>query len=200
MGLNPKQKALKRVFDIVCSTIGLVFTSWIIIIAWIIASFDTGKNGFFVQERVGQDGKTFKLIKIRSMRELPGVDTFVTTSSDRRITKTGRFMRKYGIDELPQLLNILKGDMSFVGPKPDVPGYADQLKGRDRVILSVRPGLTGPATLRYGDEEDLLAAWDDPESYSDGFIWPDKVKINREYVENWSFWNDLKYIWKAVFS
>ncbi|MGM0760450.1 MAG: sugar transferase, partial [Thermodesulfobacteriota bacterium] len=102
------------------------------------------------------------------------------------------------IDALPQLINALKGDMSFVGPRPDVPGYADLLEGEDRVILSVRPGITGPATLHYRDEEALLAEQDDPEAYNRDVIWPDKVRLNREYVENWSFRKDLQYIWQTV--
>uniref|UniRef100_UPI0025BFCAE4 sugar transferase n=1 Tax=Aquisalimonas sp. TaxID=1872621 RepID=UPI0025BFCAE4 len=101
------------------------------------------------------------------------------------------------LDELPQLINVLKGDMSFVGPRPDVPAFADTLAGEDRIILSVRPGITGPATLKYRDEETLLAEADDPEAYNSEVIYPDKVRINREYV-HWSFWRDLLDIWRTV--
>jgi len=196
--LNSYQAFIKRTFDLVCSICGLAATFWIIIPAWLLATLDTRKNGFFTQDRVGMDGRIFRVIKIRTMREVPGVNTTVTTGRDQRITALGRFWRKSKIDELPQLINVLKGDMSFVGPRPDVPGYADRLEGDDRIVLSVRPGITGPATLKYRNEEDLLAGQSDPERYNREFIWPDKVRINREYVENWSFWMDLVYIWRTV--
>jgi lipopolysaccharide/colanic/teichoic acid biosynthesis glycosyltransferase len=122
----------------------------------------------------------------------------VTTGRDRRITWLGRIWRKTKIDELPQLINVLKGNMSFVGPRPDVPGYADRLQGDDRIVLSVRPGITGPATLKYRDEEALLADQDDPERYNNEVLWLDKVRINREYVESWSFWQDIRYILKTI--
>jgi lipopolysaccharide/colanic/teichoic acid biosynthesis glycosyltransferase len=133
------------------------------------------------------------------MRDVPGINSTVTTGKDQRITSLGRFWRKSKIDELPQLINVLKGDMSFVGPRPDVPGYADRLEGNDRVVLSVRPGITGPATLKYRDEEALLAEQNDPQKYNDEVLWLDKVRLNREYVENWSFLGDLRYIWETVF-
>ena len=198
--MTKSDKILKRCFDIIFSLIGLLLTWWIILIAWIIATIDTGENGFFIQDRVGKDGKIFKLIKIRTMRKVPDFNTTVTTDRDPRITKAGRFFRKTKIDELPQLINVLKGDMSFVGPRPDVPGYADKLTGDDRVILSVRPGITGPATLKYRNEEDILSEQDDPEKYNNEVIWPDKVRINKEYVNNYSFWKDLKYIYKTIFN
>ncbi len=198
--MTKSDKILKRCFDIIFSLIGLLLTWWIILIAWIIATIDTGENGFFIQDRVGKDGKIFKLIKIRTMRKVPDFNTTVTTDRDPRITKAGRFFRKTKIDELPQFINVLKGDMSFVGPRPDVPGYADKLTGDDRVILSVRPGITGPATLKYRNEEDILSEQDDPEKYNNEVIWPDKVRINKEYVNNYSFWKDLKYIYKTIFN
>jgi lipopolysaccharide/colanic/teichoic acid biosynthesis glycosyltransferase len=102
------------------------------------------------------------------------------------------------VDELPQLIHVLFGEMSFVGPRPDVPGFADKLIGEDRTILSVRPGITGPATLKYRDEEALLAAQDDPERYNNEVLWPDKVRLNRQYVQNWSFWTDIRLILKTL--
>jgi lipopolysaccharide/colanic/teichoic acid biosynthesis glycosyltransferase len=134
------------------------------------------------------------------MRDVPGMDTTVTTGTDRRITRLGRLWRKTKIDELPQLINVLKGDMSFVGPRPDVPGYADRLEGEDRIVLSVRPGITGPATLKYRNEENLLAEQENPRQYNDEVLWPDKVRLNREYVRNWSFGTDFRYIWKTIVS
>ncbi len=208
--LTPAQSIVKRTFDIVVAIIGLALTFWIIGLAWVLATIDTRANGFFMQTRVGRHGNLFKVIKIRTMRPAPvlsetqgsddrsNVWTTVTTSNDPRITSLGRFWRKTKIDELPQLINVLMGHMSFVGPRPDVPGFADQLQGEDRLILSLRPGITGPATLKYRNEEELLAAADDPEAYNRHVIFPDKVRLNREYLENWSFWNDLVYIARTV--
>ncbi len=199
-GLSPRQAFSKRAFDIVISAAGLIATSWIILPAWVLASLDSGMNGFFTQDRVGRGGRLFRVIKIRTMREVPGLSSTVTTGADQRITRLGRFWRKTKIDELPQLINVLKGDMSLVGPRPDVPGYADQLQGEDRVILSVRPGITGPATLKYRNEEMLLARQDDPEGFNKEILWPDKVRLNREYVQNWSFGTDVRYVWQTVVS
>ena len=193
-GLSRSQSALKRSFDLVSSIVGLLITGWIIAIAWILSTISTGANGFFTQQRVGRYGQLFTAIKIRTMRDGSADSTNVTTSKDPRITPLGRIWRRTKIDELPQLWNVLVGKMSFVGPRPDVPGFADKLVGDDRIILSVRPGITGPATLQYRDEESLLASVEDPESYNHDVIYPDKVRINREYVENWSFWGDIRYI------
>ena len=124
--------------------------------------------------------------------------TTVTISGDSRITVSGTFFRKWKIDELPQLVNILLGQMSFVGPRPDVPGYANKLQGDDRIVLSVRPGITGPAQLTYRNEEDILSDQIDVVRYNDEVIWPDKVKINKDYVKNYSFLKDIYYIWKTI--
>lgn len=195
---NVFQRLVKRGFDFWGAAFGLILTVWIIFPAWVLASIDTRKNGFFTQDRVGRGGRLFRIIKIRTMRDAYRTDSTVTTAKDQRITSLGRFWRKSKIDELPQLINVLKGDMSFVGPRPDVPGYADLLEGKDRIVLAMRPGITGPATLKYRNEEDLLASQDDPERYNWEIIWPDKVRLNREYVQNWSFWKDVKYIWQTV--
>jgi lipopolysaccharide/colanic/teichoic acid biosynthesis glycosyltransferase len=129
-----------------------------------------------------------------------GTASFVTVSGDSRVTRLGWVWRKLKIDELPQLFNVLMGQMSFVGPRPDVPGFADQLKGKDRIILTVRPGITGPATLKYRNEEELLASVTDPEKYNAEVVFPDKVRLNREYVENWSFARDIRYIWATIWN
>jgi len=118
--------------------------------------------------------------------------------TDSRITKSGDFFRNMKIDELPQLFNVLFGTMSFVGPRPDVPGFADKLKGEDRIILSLRPGITGPASLKYRDEESLLAKQKDSERYNRNIIWPDKVEINKIYIKEWSLQKDIEYILKTV--
>ena len=196
--LTPFQAAGKRSFDLLIAVMGLSLTWWLIAVAWLLATIDTRANGFFMQQRVGRDGRLFKVIKVRSMRVDRAVTTTVTTKHDSRITRLGYFWRRSKIDELPQLINVLLGHMSLVGPRPDVPGFADRLEGDERLILTVRPGITGPATLKYRDEEILLASVPDPEAYNRDVIFPDKVRINREYVANWSFVGDLRYIWQTV--
>lgn len=191
---------IKRVFDFLLSLVGLVFSSWLIFIAWLVASFDTKSNGFFIQKRVGQNAKMFSLIKIKTMKKVAGVSTTNTTANDVRITKSGKFFRNTKIDELPQLLNVLLGQMSFVGPRPDVSGYADKLTGKDAIMLTIKPGITGPASLKYKNEEEILSLQEDAEYYNDHVIWPDKVKINIKYIENWTFVGDIKYIYKTIFS
>ena len=198
VGLTARDRFFKRSFDILFSTLGLLVTGWLILIAYLLASLDTGESGFFRQERVGKDGRLFKVIKIRTMRRDPTVNTTVTSAGDPRITRLGAFWRKSKIDELPQLINILPGQMSFVGPRPDVPGFADRLRGEDKIILSVRPGITGPATLRFRHEEDLLAAQADPERYNREVIYPEKVRLNRAYIENYHGWQDIVYIWRTL--
>jgi len=198
-GLSLRQAALKRGFDVVGAAIGLLLTFWLIALAWLAATLDTRANGFFIQQRVGRNGRLFHVVKIRTMRPVDGLDSTVTTGHDPRITPLGRFFRRTKIDELPQLGNVLLGQMSFVGPRPDVPGYADALEGADRLVLTVHPGITGPATLKYRDEESLLAEVEDPEAHNREVIYPDKVRLNREYVQNWSLWQDLRYIWQTVF-
>lgn len=165
--------------------------------AIILASIETKSFGLFIQHRVGKNGKLFPLFKIKTMRN-SGSKSTVTTSKDKRITALGRFWRKTKIDELPQLVNVLLGHMSFVGPRPDVKGFADKLTGDDRIILTVRPGITGPASLKYRNEEELLADKDDPEKYNREVIWVDKVRINKEYIMNYSFVKDLYYIYKTI--
>ena len=197
-GLPFSDAMIKRFFDFFVSLFTLLLLFPIIFIAWFIAMMETQSNGFFVQQRVGRNGKTFNVIKIKTMKKVEGIDTTITSSNDVRITKSGSFFRKTKIDELPQLWNVLKGEMSFVGPRPDVPGYADYLEGEDRIVLSVRPGITGPASLKYKDEEAVLAEQRDPKLYNDNVIWPDKVKINCEYIKNYSFNKDIHYIWKTI--
>jgi len=195
--LTLKQKTIKRSFDIVLSFIALAFGWPIILLLFLIATLEARRNGFFLQRRVGKNAKIFMMIKIRTMIHSAEVDTHITTSLDPRITKIGAFFRRSKLDELPQLLNVLLGEMSFVGPRPDVEGYADLLVDEDRIILSIAPGITGPASLKYKNEEELLAQKESPSKYNDEVVWPDKVKINKAYIENWSFLNDLEYLIKT---
>lgn len=196
--MTKTQKLTKRIFDIILSFTGLILTGWLIIIAIIVARFDTKLSGIFKQKRVGQNGKIFEVYKIRSMKNIKGFTTTVSTDHDPRITKAGRFWRKTKIDELPQLFNVFIGNMSFVGPRPDVPGFADKLEGEDRIILSIKPGITGPASIFFKDEENLLAQQENPEDYNKKVIWPKKVELNKEYIYNYSIFNDIKYIYKTV--
>lgn len=198
--LTRKQLIVKRTFDFILSLVGLLLFSWLIIIAWILASIDTRSNGFFIQKRVGRFGRLFKVIKIKTMKPDSNRKTTVTTSFDPRITKVGALLRKSKIDELPQLINVLLGQMSLVGPRPDVPGFADRLEGCERSILSIWPGITGPATIKYKNEEKLLANQDEPEVYNSKVIFPDKVQINIDYIKHWSLKKDIKYIFQTVFS
>ena len=158
---------------------------------------DSKGPAFFRQKRVGKDGRLFTIYKLRSMQMNDGYNT-VTAQSDSRITRAGSFLRKWKLDELPELFNVLIGDMSFVGPRPDVPGYADKLENEDRKILLLRPGITGPATLKYLDEEEILSQIINPQEYNDLVLFPDKVRINLKYLEKFSLAGDLKIIFHTL--
>ncbi len=190
--MSPAGRIAKRGLDIAVAALGLVLFLPVIGAAILAARADTGASGLFLQTRIGRHGKPFRLAKIRTMRPAPGGT--VTVAGDARITRFGAWLRRWKIDELPQLWNVLKGEMSLVGPRPDVPGYLDRLEGEARTLLDLRPGITGPATLKYRDEERLLAAQADPERYNDEVIWPDKVRLNLAYQREWSFARDLHYL------
>jgi len=196
--LTFQERVLKRSFDIFFSLIGILVFAPVILVAWLVASIETCSNGLFRQVRIGKDGKPFVVYKIKTMKPQKAPGSTVTTAYDSRITKSGAFFRKTKIDELPQLFNVLFGQMSFVGPRPDVPGFADKLEGDDRIVLSVRPGITGPASLKYRNEELLLAQQADPERYNREVIWPDKVRINKAYVKSWSLKKDIDYLIQTV--
>lgn len=167
------------------------------LIIWLITSWDTKQNGIFAHQRIGQEGKSFKMYKFRTLKG--NYTNPITTEKTHNLTKSGKFLVKYKLDELPQLFNILNGTMSFVGPRPDVAGYADQLEGDDRVILSVKPGITGPAQIKYRDEASLLERAENPIEFNDQVLWPDKVEINKEYIQNWSLKKDMHILWKTLF-
>lgn len=184
----------KSAFDRVASFFGLFFLSPVLlVVALLIRIKMSGGSVIFKQKRVGQHGKLFTMYKFRSMT-VNHSGSSVSVKGESRITPLGAKLRKYKLDELPELWNVLMGDMSFVGPRPDVPGYADKLEGDDRRLLLLKPGITGPASLKYRNEEELLAEQEDPLKYNDEVLFPDKVKINIEYLDNWSFWNDIKII------
>lgn len=190
---------LKSFFDCIVAFLGLLFL-WplLLIVAILIKIKMPGGPVIFKQQRVGKDAKLFTMYKFRSMT-VAHSGSSVSVAGESRITPLGAKLRKYKLDELPELWNVLNGDMSFVGPRPDVPGYADKLEGEDRLILKLRPGITGPASLKYANEEELLAQVDDPIKYNDEVIFPDKVKINLEYYYNHTLWGDIKLIFKTVF-
>lgn len=185
---------LKWIFDRLASTMGLLIL-WpiLLLVAIMIRVKMPGGAVIFKQKRVGQDGKLFTMYKFRSMT-VSHSGSSVSVAGESRITPLGAKLRKYKLDELPELWNVLKGDMSFVGPRPDVPGYADKLEGRDRNILKLKPGITGPASLKYRNEEELLAKIENPQKYNDEVIYPDKIKINLYYLEHYSFLKDIQMI------
>ncbi len=189
---------LKWLFDRIVSLIGLLFL-WpiFIVVAILIKVQMPGGPVFFTQNRVGRFGKLFTIYKFRTMT-VGHEGSSVSVAGESRITPLGAKLRRYKLDELPELWNVLIGDMSFVGPRPDVPGYADALVGEDREVLLLRPGITGPASLKYRNEEELLASVEDPQRYNDEVIYPDKVRLNRYYLHHYSFWMDLKMIWATV--
>lgn len=187
-------RIIKRIFDLTFASIGLLVFGWLILLGALIAYLDTGKNGFFVQKRVGKNAKLISVIKLRTMRNLTGFSTTITTSIDPRISKTGRILRNFKIDELPQLINVFIGNMSLVGPRPDVLGYADLLQGVDYIILQNKPGITGPATLFFRFEEVLLSKNLDAKAFNDKNIWPKKIELNKDYFYNYSLFYDIKYL------
>jgi len=189
--------AVKNLFDFLLALLLLPFLFPVIFVLIILSTVDTGQFGLFSQIRIGKAGKPFLIFKIRTMKGDQESD--ITTLKTHKITAIGNFIRKTKLDELPQLFNVLFGQMSFVGPRPDVPGYADQLKGDDRLMLTVRPGITGPAQLKFRNEEEILNLQDDPKKYNDEVLWPEKVKINLEYVKNRNFGLDMKYIADTLF-
>jgi lipopolysaccharide/colanic/teichoic acid biosynthesis glycosyltransferase len=194
--LNFSTNMGKRVFDIFFSFFTLLFFFWVVLIAWILAAIDTHTNGIFIQKRIGQFGIPFKIFKLRTIQ-------VSSSSGSARISKTGQFLRSYKLDELPQLFNVLKGDMSVVGPRPDLPGYYDLLEGENRKILELKPGLTSPAALKYSNEEKLLEKQELPLLFNNNAIFPDKIRLNLDYYYHRSFWGDmtitLKTIWFIFF-
>ncbi len=189
---------LKNLFDRTLAFLGLTILSPLLLaIAILIVVKSPGGPVIFKQLRVGRHGKLFTMYKFRTMTPGHG-GTSISVKGESRITPFGAFLRRYKLDELPELWNVLTGTMSFVGPRPDVPGYADKLTGEDREILRLKPGITGPASIKYANEEELLAQQNDPVRYNDEVIFPDKVRINLEYARNRTFLSDVGWVWKTV--
>ncbi|WP_426479694.1 sugar transferase [Chryseobacterium sp. CBSDS_008] len=180
-------KYWKVVFDFILAVILILFLMPVLIILFVITSLDTSSNGIFFQKRIGQYGKPFIIFKFKTIHE-----------QKRTCSKTGQILRKFKLDEFPQLFNIIKGDMSFVGPRPDIEGYYDKLTGADRKVLELKPGLTSEASIKYRDEEYLLKNQENPLAYNDEVLFPNKVKMNLDYFENMSFKNDAKILFKTL--
>lgn len=188
----------KYLFDRIMAFVGLIVLSPVLFVVWMLIRVKMPDGpAVFTQKRVGKDGKLFTMYKFRSMSAHHSGST-VSVAGESRITPLGAKLRRYKLDELPELWNVLIGDMSFVGPRPDVPGYADKLEGDDRRVLQLRPGITGPASLKYRDEEILLASQANPQEFNDKVIYPDKVRINLYYLDHYSFLADIKMIFATV--
>ena len=200
---------LKWIFDRLMALVGLLIL-WpvLLVVAMLIRWKMSGGPVIYRQQRVGRYGKLFTIYKFRTMKPTPVPSlskgensqswSTVSVAGESRITPLGAKLRKYKLDELPELWNVLIGDMSFVGPRPDVPGYADMLEGDAKRMLQLRPGITGPASLKYRNEEEILAKVGNPIEYNDTVIWPDKVRINLYYLDHYSFCKDLQMIFCTV--
>lgn len=189
---------MKRLFDIVASGLGLLCLSPVFLILAVWIKCDTPGPVFYRQTRVGRYSRDFRLYKFRSMRIGADRQGLITVGGhDPRITRSGYFIRKYKLDEFPQLINVLVGDMSLVGPRPEVRKYVDLYTQEQMHVLDVRPGITDPASIRYRNENELLAQAADPDKYYIETIMPDKLRINLEYVANHSFWSDIVLIFKT---
>ena len=190
---------MKRIFDFLVALLGLFLFSPLLVLLSLLIKFTSKGTIFFMQERVGENGVFFKMIKFRSMQMIQDSDSTISVKGDMRVTKVGSFLRRYKLDELPELWNVLVGDMSLVGPRPDVPGYANFLRGEDRNILKLKPGITGPASLKYANEEEILSRQENPKEYNDEIIYPDKVRINLDYYYQSNLWIDIKIIFATIF-
>lgn len=190
---------MKRAFDILASFFGLLLLSPLLLVVALLIKLRMPGPVFFCQLRAGRYGKPFTIYKFRTMKSDHGGST-VSVRGESRIPPLGAALRKHKIDELPELWNVLIGDMSFVGPRPDMPKYAEMLKGEEKFILKLRPGITGPASLKYANEEELLAKVEDPQKYNDEVLWPDKVRLNLNYYFTRNFFKDIKIVFLTLFS
>jgi len=197
--MNKFNKAIKRIFDFICSTLGLIVLSPVLLAITI--KIKTGSDGpvFFKQIRVGENNEEFEILKFRTMVvDAEKLGRQITVGNDNRITKIGAFLRKYKLDELPQLINVFKGDMSLVGPRPEVPRYVKLYNEEQRKVLEVKPGITDLASIRYRDENDLLGEAEDPDTFYINTIMPDKLALNLEYINNNNIFVDIYIILKTI--
>ena len=194
---GPERFRLHRPIDIGVAIVGLLATSPLLALAWMAAGAASGGSGFFRQTRLGRQAEPFEIVKLRTMRA-DAVGTSITTLGDDRITAVGRLLRRSKFDEVPQLINVIRGEMALLGPRPDVPGYADLLQEPDRQILEIRPGITGPASLACVREEELLAAASNPEEFNSGTLYPLKTAINRAWQENGTLADDARLLFWTV--
>jgi len=190
---------LKRAFDILCSFGGLLVLSPLLTVAALAVKIDSKGPAFFLQERIGRNFRPFRIIKFRTMKTgSEKLGSLITVGGDDRVTRVGRFLRRYKIDELPQLINVLKGDMSLVGPRPEVKKYVGLFQVDYERLLRVRPGITDPASLRYSDEEGLLSLSENWEEDYVRRILPEKIRLSSAYVDNHGFVADIKLILKTI--
>ncbi len=189
----------KRIFDFIISLVGIIILLPIFILVSIAIKLDSKGSILFLQKRVGRYGKEFNIYKFRTMvTDAERLGKQITIGKDNRITKVGAFLRKFKIDELPQLFNVLKGDMSLVGPRPEVPKYVALYNEDQKKVLDVRPGITDIASLRYKDENDILGEVDNPEDYYINVIMKDKLNLNLEYIEKGNVFFDIYLIVKTI--
>lgn len=191
---------MKRLFDIVCSFFGLVFLSWLFVFVALWVGLSSRGGVFYRQRRVGRCNRDFTIYKFRSMRVNSDRQGLLTIGGkDGRITKAGVFIRKYKLDELPQLFNVLRGDMSFVGPRPEVRKYVELYTEEQKKVLTVRPGITSLSSIKYRNENEILSRSDNPEQYYIDVIMQDKLAIELDYLEQRSLLTDIKVIFQTIF-
>ena len=198
--MNTLNKFIKRIFDIVCSGLGLIVLSPFLL--FVAIRIKSGSDGpvFFKQIRVGEKGKEFEILKFRTMVvDAEKLGRQIIVGNDSRITKIGAFLRKYKIDELPQLINVFKGDMSLVGPRPEVPRYVNMYNEEQRKVLDVKPGITDLASIRYRDENELLGQAENPDEFYINTIMPDKLALNLEYIRKSNVFLDIYIIFSTIF-
>lgn len=197
--MNVLNKIIKRIFDIVCSGLGLIILSPFLLFVAIRIKMGSDGPVFFKQIRVGEKGREFKILKFRTMVvDAEKLGRQITVGNDSRITKIGAFLRKYKIDELPQLINVFKGDMSLVGPRPEVPRYVNMYTEEQRRVLDVKPGITDLASIRYRDENELLGQAENPDEFYINTIMPDKLALNMEYINKSNVFLDIYIILKTI--
>lgn len=193
-----RYRNLKHILDFIVASFSLLALMPIFLILYLGATISTKSDGLYKQQRIGLCGRPFVIFKFKSMRDTVQNSDFHTAIDNPRITKFGKIIRRTKLDELPQLINIIKGEMSFVGPRPDVPGYADKLDLESTYLCKVKPGITCYASLFFRDEELLLKSVPNKQKFNDEVIWPKKVELNNTYAKNYSFKGDLQIIFQTL--